>query len=184
GTARSSQQSSANARRSLICDATGKVCVTVQMLPALPSPLPTPASHPADSLTIWAEPLICDASGTICAHSPIVPPNARILNTSSGNASPAIPSATLAATLVARPAIQSSPTSQPAPAASPRPSAKAAEMLNQDAELQVDGARIDGHTATILTDDPFDWVVHVHKSRHLFQVYFRGRLYKVYHAVF
>jgi murein L,D-transpeptidase YafK len=57
-------------------------------------------------------------------------------------------------------------------------------MLNHHAQVQVDGARIDGQTATILTDDPFDWVVHVHKSRHLFQVYFRGRLYKVYHAVF
>jgi murein L,D-transpeptidase YafK len=35
-----------------------------------------------------------------------------------------------------------------------------------------------------LSDDPFNWVVHAYKSQHRLEVYFKGHLYKSYHAVF
>jgi len=40
--------------------------------------------------------------------------------------------------------------------------------------ISIDGAR----------DDPANWSVHVFKSRHRMEVYYRGRLFRVYHAVF
>src|SRR5712691_9349759 len=135
GTARPTQQSSTDTRRSLVCDATGNVCVAVQMLHGRPSPLPTPASHPPDSLTIGSPPLICDTSGTICAHGPIAPPNPRRAHAPPGTGSPLVSGAALAAAVVARQAAQNPPARPPAPAALPLPSAKALEILYHHAQV-------------------------------------------------
>lgn len=40
------------------------------------------------------------------------------------------------------------------------------------------------HTSASMLRNPLNWAVHVYKSRHRLDVYFRGHLYKSYHAVF
>jgi murein L,D-transpeptidase YafK len=35
-----------------------------------------------------------------------------------------------------------------------------------------------------VNEDPFDWVVHAYKTQHRLEVYFKGHLYRTYHAVF
>jgi murein L,D-transpeptidase YafK len=58
------------------------------------------------------------------------------------------------------------------------------DLLDHAAGIHQDSAAVDDHRATLLSDDPFDWVVHAYKSRHVLEVYFQGHLYRTYHAVF
>ncbi len=208
------QQSSRITERPLICDDSGKICVPAETRAAgvtapgaataavvrrtsgppygaaagSASPLSNPGiqqtNHPL--LPITRQPLICDSSGKICVESgtvraPTSPGKGAVAST------PPISGTAMAAAVIALP-----PATQASPAASlgqgaaevPKASAKELELLDRSAEIHVDGATIYGDTATLLTDDPFDWAVYVYKSRHLLQVYFKEHLYKSYHAVF
>jgi len=66
----------------------------------------------------------------------------------------------------------------------PAPPGNGSNPLGQTARIQLDGAQTGKLADAQLTDDPFDWVVHAYKSRHLLQVYFKEHLYTSYHAVF
>jgi murein L,D-transpeptidase YafK len=59
--------------------------------------------------------------------------------------------------------------------------------LDHAAPFQIDGVDgyVDGYEGGAgLVSEPFDWAVHAYKSRHLLEVYFKGHLYRTYHAVF
>jgi hypothetical protein len=170
------------ATRSVICDSAGKTCVAAALPPLVASPVPTPPLHPAQSPAVVGEKLICDASGKICARTLIASPNPKDHNGSLPDKPTAIVPSVQVAAIVARPSAQ--PSAVSTAAASRAPSAKALESKDFNDAAHVDGALVQGQTATTISDDPFDWVVHVSKSRHLLQVFFKGRPYRVYHAVF
>ncbi|MBV8054214.1 MAG: L,D-transpeptidase [Deltaproteobacteria bacterium] len=55
--------------------------------------------------------------------------------------------------------------------------------LDHAAQIRIDGASAaDDDSAA--TENPSDWVVHAYKSHHWLEVYFKGHLYRTYHAVF
>jgi lipoprotein-anchoring transpeptidase ErfK/SrfK len=101
-----------------------------------------------------AVPLICDVSGKICA--------AALVKSAAGFAPP-------------------------------RPRATENETKDHQTQVQAaDGATLNGidgagesyENIVLPSEDPFNWVVHAYKSRHRLEVYYRGHLYKTYHAVF
>lgn len=47
-----------------------------------------------------------------------------------------------------------------------------------------DGERLFNLSNGTGVNEPFNWTVHASKSRHELDVYYKGRLYKTYHAVF
>jgi murein L,D-transpeptidase YafK len=52
------------------------------------------------------------------------------------------------------------------------------------AQTRIDGVRASDENAGLDSEDAFNWVVHAYKAQHRLEVYFRGRLYRTYHAVF
>jgi lipoprotein-anchoring transpeptidase ErfK/SrfK len=159
----SKQQAVATAPRSLICNASGKVCAPASTQPSAPSaelrnvpgsvrvaapspsPIAAPEVQPSKQQAVATAPpaLICDASGKVCAPAPV---------------SPVQPSAKTEA-------------SQP-------------QVKGQAAQTRIDGMGAPEETAGLMSEDAFNWVVHAYKSQHRLEVYFRGHLFKTYHAVF
>ncbi|MBV8360273.1 MAG: L,D-transpeptidase [Deltaproteobacteria bacterium] len=56
--------------------------------------------------------------------------------------------------------------------------------LDHATQIRIDGARAYNDDIGMVTENPSDWVVHAYKSRHRLEVYFKGHLYRTYHAVF
>jgi murein L,D-transpeptidase YafK len=56
--------------------------------------------------------------------------------------------------------------------------------LDHAAQTRIDGAGAYDNSAGLVTENPSDWVVHAYKSHHRLEVYFKGHLYRTYHAVF
>ncbi len=97
--------------------------------------------------------------------------------TSTATALPVAATATITATLVATPWPTATPTAA-ANAAQPPPPASA-----------VNPGRTPGVIALLQTRDgserdPGNWIVRVYKSRHLLEVWYKGRFYRSYRAVF
>jgi lipoprotein-anchoring transpeptidase ErfK/SrfK len=179
---------------SLICDSSGEICIVaskptigpiraVRSAPsaALPTPvrsatvahvspsaIATPGLLPRkqQSLTIAPRPLICDASGKICTSVSGQPAGASIAKQSAPRSS---------APALAR--------SSPKTNASGPPVTELSS-IDRAAQIQIDGIGAYDDTAGLITEDPFDWVVHAYKAQHRLEVYFKGHLYKTYHAVF
>jgi len=60
---------------------------------------------------------------------------------------------------------------------------KAPNAADHAAQHQIDGAgAYDGNAG--LDEDPSDWAVYAYKSRHRLEVFYKGHLYRTYHAVF
>jgi lipoprotein-anchoring transpeptidase ErfK/SrfK len=64
------------------------------------------------------------------------------------------------------------------------PPVKELGSIDRAAQIQIDGIGAYDDTAGLITEDPFDWVVHAYKAQHRLEVYFKGHLYKTYQAVF
>ena len=135
------QQLSATAPRSLICDASGKICATVSMQPAqksISSLSPLPPGTATSSLS------------TTSASSAITPASAQLSLKTGAGKSPV----------------------------------KEVGSLDHAAQIQIDGVSAYDESAGLVTENPSDWAVHAYKSHHRLEVYFKGHLYRTYHAVF
>lgn len=189
---------------SLICDSSGEICIvagkpttgpiravrsvvsrvpagSASVAPVSRFPIATPELQPRkqQSLIVAPRPLICDASGKICASVSGQATGAAIAKRS------ALPSSAPAAAAN----MKSSPITPTIARPSPKTDAsglpvKELGALDHAARIQIDGIDAYDDTARLITEDPFDWVVHAYKSQHRLEVYFKGHLYKTYHAVF
>lgn len=191
---------------SLICDSSGEICIVagkpttgpIRAVRSAPSavlrvpagsasvapvsrfPIATPELQPRkqQSLIVAPRPLICDASGKICASVSGQAASAAIAKRS------ALPSSgpTAAASMKSSPITPTIARLSPKTDASGLP-VKEPVALDHAAQIQIDGIGADD-TARLITEDPFDWVVRACKSQHRLEVYFKGHLYRTYHAVF
>jgi len=195
-----SSQPALPASNQLICDSFGRICIAAgkhgtgaapvavtssaaemrtaaSSLPSVAAASPSPSATPevGQSLATAPRGLICDASGLRCA-----PGFARwALGSGESSSAPRTPIA---------PARTASPPMSP-PVAQPSPEADAGRSPAQETLDYVLPTRIDGvgsyyDGARLVSYDPFDWAVHAYKSQHRLEVYFKGHLYKTYHAVF
>jgi lipoprotein-anchoring transpeptidase ErfK/SrfK len=191
----------------LICDSSGKICVMIGKRREGPAAVAVSASSPglrapASSASVASvspsriaapefqppkqqssattpRPLICDASGRICA-----PVSGQPTQESKSSRSP-LPPATQAASA----SMTSSPIMPALAGPSPtvdasRPPVKKLSSLEHAAQIRIDGIGASDESAVLVTEDPFDWVLHAYKSQHRMEVYFKGHLYRTYHAVF
>jgi len=108
----------------------------------------------------------------------------------------AAPTEKVAAAIIPAPAPQ--PSAITAAPAAPAASALSAASPASEAHLQTAaliapvkhhdetaaGQQLFDQTRDDSRDDPISWSLHVYKSRHRTEVYFKGRLFRVYHAVF
>jgi lipoprotein-anchoring transpeptidase ErfK/SrfK len=167
-----------SAPSSMICDFSGQVCIAVGKrgtaapvaTPSL-SPVAAPGLQPSKDQAVGAAraPLICDSSGKICASSQTAADSEAGASSKGKDAASA-----------------SQRSSAVRPAAPPeteasRPQLNQPRLLDHAAQTQIDGISV---YDTLTSDDPFNWVVHASKSQHRIEVYFKGQLYKTYHAVF
>lgn len=180
-----SQPGNSIVTNSLICDSSGQICIvtgsrrtgpapatvsapSAGMHPpassasgtaASPSPGATPESRPPKQQLFATAPrsLLCDASGEICA-----PVSVRPVQRSISSLSP-LPSGTANAV---------------------KPPVKELGSLDHAAHIRIDGVGAYDDSVGLAAENPSDWVVHAYKSRHWLEVYFKGHLYKTYHAVF
>gem|GEM_PF-457643 len=192
---------------SLICDSSGEICIVagkattgpIRAVRSAPSavlrvparsasvapvsrfPIATPELQPRNqrSMIVAPRPLICDASGKICASV-----SGQAASTAIAKRS-ALPSSepAAAANMKSSPIIHAIARPSPKTDASGLP-VKELGALDHAARIQIDGTGAYDDTARLITEDPFDWVVHAYKSQHRLEVYFKGHLYKTYHAVF
>jgi hypothetical protein len=182
---------------------TGSGKTSASAAPAMPRPAASPpVVAPSPSLVaapqiqrpnqqeIVAAPrsMICNASGKICAAA-----SGKRGTSSAGTAASAPPAgprppasppvAAPTPSLVATPEIQRP--KQQSIAAAPRPLiCDASGKICTSASVQP--SRIDGIGSYdgLVAEDPFNWVVHAYKAQHRIEVFFRGHLFKTYHAVF
>ena len=197
-------QGSSTVAVSLICDSSGKICITpgkqrtatapvsapavrraASSAAASPSAPSTPEFQPPKQQSLAAAPqlLICDATGQICAPTSTPPARGSI----SGR-SELPPGTPMASTMKASP-LMTPPVAQPSrgvsvKASASKPPVKELGALDHATRIQLDGIGADDYSASLVSEDPFDWVVHAYKSQHRLEVYFKGHLYKTYHAVF
>jgi L,D-transpeptidase catalytic domain len=164
------QQSFAARPRPLICDASGRICApissaglhapahSVPVAAASPSPGTTPQSQEPKQQSFAAapRPLICDALGKICVQPPSPPVTPAI-----ARLSPKIDGSKLPV----------------------KESGAMDHTADHAAQARIDGAgAYDGGAG--LGGDGFDWAVYAYKSKHRLEVYYKGHLYRTYHAVF
>jgi murein L,D-transpeptidase YafK len=123
---------------------------------APPSPSQIAGPEPQGSAHQASAPtaVICDASGKICAAA-LVKPVAGSATARSAAANPAV-------------------TQQQVKF----------QAVGTATRNRIDGAGEADESAILPGEDPFNWVVHVYKSRHRLEVYYREHLYRTYHAVF
>ena len=180
----------------LICDSSGQRCIAAAKSRAAVSPVAAPTAMPSPSkaaqnvpgsaaslsatesgiskqpATNIPRPMICDVSGQICTPAAALRGSAAMQHP----LSPAI--ATQAASLTT-----SVPKQIPA-----KPDTGKAQLVEFRVQGHVVQSSVDGVTThnprAALTENPLDWALHAYKSQHRLEVYFRGHLYKTYHAVF
>jgi len=150
--------------------------------------------------------LVCDSSGHICASGSKrqTSPAAIAASTPSAVQPAAAKSPLLAAptpTLTKPQLAATSPgtvicdafgractsgSAQPISAPSPLPSHASRASTRISAGNIVPTTKIDGISAygDLESEDSFTWALHAYKSRHRLEVYFKGHLYRTYHAVF
>lgn len=145
--------------------------VAVSAQGGLASAVGGPYAHPMDRAPIAAGPK--DAAGAASAVRPAVATEPRMpaLPTASGVAVAAVVPPSAASNRA--PATLSSSPAVAAPAASASSSGASSEGERLYLEALANAAR-----------NPLNWSVHIYKSRHLMQVYYKGHPYKTYHAVF
>jgi len=158
---------------SLICDSSGEICIavgkresgTAKAVTSAPSPpmrkVPSSAPVAAPSPSPLAAPELQPSKQETAATTP--PP---LICDASGTvcASASVP-----------------PNRGTAAGQPPVPGAATASAT---AHIQIDGMSVPRESGGSLREDPFNWVVHAYKSQHRLEVYFRGQLYRTYHAVF
>ena len=149
--------------------------------------------------------LVCDSSGHICAGgSKRQTSPAAVAASTRSTVQPAAKSPLLAAptpTLTKPQLAATSPgtvicdafgractsgSAQPISAPSPLPSHASRASTRISAGNIVPTTKIDGISAygDLESEDSFTWALHAYKSRHRLEVYFKGHLYRTYHAVF
>jgi lipoprotein-anchoring transpeptidase ErfK/SrfK len=69
-------------------------------------------------------------------------------------------------------------------ASPPKSIQTAAVILDRRAVSTDDGMRLYDETRDGSETNPMSWSLHVYKSRHLLEVFYKGHLFKTYHAVF
>jgi len=144
-------------------------------------PTTNAASQPGNSIVTSS--LICDSSGVICivtGSRRTGRPPAAVSAPSAGPCAPAS-SASSAAT---SPSPGATPELQP-----PKQQlfATAPRSLICDASSKICapvGVGAYDNSPGLVTENPSDWVVHAYKSQHRLEVYFKGHVYRTYHAVF
>jgi murein L,D-transpeptidase YafK len=65
-----------------------------------------------------------------------------------------------------------------------KPPVEESGSIDHTAQIRIDGIGTYDDSASLPSEDASDWTVHVYKSEHRLEVYFRRRLYRTYHAVF
>jgi hypothetical protein len=148
---------------SMICDSSGKICIVAGK--RLPSPTPAAASVPPAHLPTQAR----SAPVAVASPSPGTTPQSQEPKQQSYAAAPRSQicdaSGKICVPISVRP--PSSPITPTIARLSPK----------------IDGVgAYDGSAG--LDEDPFDWAVYAYKSKHRLEVYYRGHLYRTYHAVF
>ncbi len=146
------------------------------------------------------------------AHSPLIAVSP--VATASPAAAPAIGASSAPAIVITKPIVTApaaTPAEKVAAAMAPAPAPQAAATATTPttSSIPAPAAVSDGHlqTAALIApvthidetaagqrlfdqtrddsrDDPISWSLHIYKSRHRTELYFRGRLFRVYHAVF
>jgi hypothetical protein len=182
--AKSSPPGSSTVMNSLICDSAGKVCVAVSrhriVKSQAPVPAPSAAVRPASSRvpTASASPALNATAQSQSAPQTTVKPSRLLICDASGTI------CDLATASVASSSLTRNP-GQPSPKIDARKLGLEARGSHDHAsQINIDGIDGYGDAASWTREDPFDWAVHVYKSQHRLEVFFKGRLYKTYHAVF
>jgi L,D-transpeptidase catalytic domain len=172
---------------SLVCDSSGKVCIAVGRRSAGGA---APAASPAPILRAAATPAATPVPSSF-SHVPVIKPPALTSTASHAPATPAATAVALPSPIAAHETHSQQPlarTSRPAICdASGRicvPPLQEPAAPTHGAGTRIDGVgeyeAVDG----MVIENPSYWVVHAYKARHRLEVYFRGHLYKTYHAVF
>ncbi len=178
-------RASSDSATSMICDGSGNICIPInsatqvrgQLSPSLlhgtthSVPADSPAvsdvsaqSNQSRSPKVIDTRLICDSSGKVCA--PAQPPSMVMGLHATTSVKAPVSEASKATDGAQYPSAKASglsPINRTSSAQEPRP----INTANED-----------------VSDDPLDWSVHAYKSRHRLEVYYKGHLYKTYHAVF
>jgi lipoprotein-anchoring transpeptidase ErfK/SrfK len=108
------------------------------------------------------------------AQTKPAPAGEASVNRTGASAPPVLPPPTVSPATTSIPPTHTNAESAAATPAHPGPSVQELEFLDH----QGGGPVYDG------VGNPLEWTVHVYKSRHLLDVYFKGHLYRSYHAVF
>jgi len=158
---------------SLICDSSGEICIavgkresgTAKAVTSAPSPL----LHNVSSLAPVAAP----------SPSPLAAPELQPSKQEAAATAPAPLICDASGKICASASVQPNPGTTAG-----RPPVPGATTAAAIAHIQIDGISASEESAGPLREDPFNWVVHAYKSQHRLEVYFRGQLYRTYHAVF
>src|SRR5229473_7586026 len=161
--------------------------VPVQTIPkTIPQTIPmTNAPHGASPVSITSTPAAAAASMTAApASTPVAATTAAYVTPPASAATPVAPVATA-------PAAASAPSVSPAAFTVTTPNPQ--DHLNLDVLRQnhlvdhqgvLEGQRLFKQSSESSVLDPFNWSVMAYKSRYRLNVYYKGRLYTTYHAVF
>jgi lipoprotein-anchoring transpeptidase ErfK/SrfK len=164
---------------SLICDSSGKKCIAAagsrRSGAAEPgSPAPSAVVHNSSSFTPVAAP----------SRSRIAGPESNASTNQAGTAVPLICDVSGKICALVKPSAGSA-TAQAATAKTDAKSNQTKLQADDEATYnRIDGAGESDENVILPDEDPFNWVVHAYKSRHRLEVYFKGHLYRTYHAVF
>jgi lipoprotein-anchoring transpeptidase ErfK/SrfK len=174
-------QGSSSRAMSMICDDSGQTCIPIgqaksksrsqsspsKLQPATQSVAVSGASgvptqfEQSQARGLVRSPIICDSSGKICGFG-----HAASIVAAAPPTSPQQEANKLAARV-------------------PRPKAPGSHPMKGRAATEVaQTIESEARDDDIVSDYPLDWAVHAYKSRHRLEVYYKGHLYKTYHAVF
>ena len=179
------------AAQSLAPAALSPVIATSPTAIASPAAIGSPAAAPAAAPAIVSTSAPVNAVAQTIAKTP-----AAAVTTPIAAASAAAPAEKVAAAIIPAPAPQPSAIAV-APATPVTPAGSAASAVSgtglQTAALIAPGKHEDptaagqqlfDQTPYDSRDDPVSWSLHIYKSRHRTEVFFKGRLFRIYHAVF
>jgi hypothetical protein len=159
--------------RPLICDSSGEICIVTGKPQSGPAPAASaPSVAPPTQTSATPIPAASPSPG---ATAGLPPPSQQSLAT----ARPSLicdVSGKICAPVVGQPAGGS------ISYATKRVHKESS--LDHTARIRIDGVGAYDANAGLISEEPSDWVVHAYKSRHRLDVYFRGHLYRTYHAVF
>jgi len=158
----------------LICDSSGEICIVTGK--------PQTASTPAASApSACSQPLVSSAPVAAASPSPTATPESQAPKQQSVATAPP-PLICDASGQICAPV--SGQRAQGSISGGSKPPVKEVGSVDNGPQIRIDGVSASDNSARAVTDDPFDWVVHAYKSRHRLEVFFRGHLYRTYHAVF